>query len=324
MSGAAQPVPAGQRLLWHLEAGLARLLLALLRALPPAAASTLAGRAARAIGPTLPVSRVADENLRAAMPELCAAERRRIVRGVWENLGRTVGEFPHIATLRFDTPSGPGMDVVNAGVLHAQAARGGPAIFVSGHIGNWEVLPPACARYGMPFSSFYRAAGNPLIDALITELRNQAMGTPVPLFPKGAAGARGAIAHLARKNYLGMLVDQKLNDGIPARLFGMTAWTAPATAVFALRYRCPIIMGHVQRVGPARFRLVVEDPLPLPVSGDREADVAALTQAINDVMEGWIRARPESWLWLHRRWPKEEIKAKTGSSFSEDKEAKRR
>jgi KDO2-lipid IV(A) lauroyltransferase len=100
-----------------------------------------------------------------------------------------------------------------------------------------------------------------------------------------------------------MLVDQKMNDGIEARLFGLPAMTAPAAAAFALRFRCPVIPGHSERIGPARFRLVCDPPLNLPDTGDRTADLAALTQAINDRLEAWIRARPEQWLWLHRRWP---------------------
>ena len=96
------------RLLAWAEYSLVRVLFALLRALPPAAASTLAGRVARAIGPLLPVSRVAHDNLRAALPGMDAAARRRTVRGVWENLGRTMGELPHLGDLR-ETRRGPGL-----------------------------------------------------------------------------------------------------------------------------------------------------------------------------------------------------------------------
>ena len=124
------------------------------------------------------------------------------------------------------------------------------------------------------------------------------------MFPKGAAGARLALAHLSRGGYLGMLMDQKMNDGIEARFFGRPAMTAPALAALALRFRCPVVPAHVQRVGPARFRLVCEEPLDLPDTGDRQADILAVTQAVNDRLERWIRARPEGWLWLHRRWPK--------------------
>ena len=291
----------GQRI----EGGVVAGLLGLLGRLSPVAASNLGGGVARVIGPMLPVSRVAYRNLDLAMPELDRGARRRVVRGAWENLGRTVGELPHIAAIRRDTASGPGWEMVGEEHLLALAARGGPAIFFSGHLANWEMMPPVVATYGMTVSSLYRGAKNPLVDRLLIGLRQRALGAEAPMFAKGAAGARGALAHLNRGGFLGMLVDQKMNDGIPARLFGREAMTAPALAALALRLRCPVIPGHVERIGPARFRLVCEAPMVLPHSGDRKADVAAVTQMVNDWLERWIRARPEEWLWLHRRWGKE-------------------
>lgn len=291
--------------LQRLEAALVQVLIGLLRRLSPTAASNLGGFVARLVGPLLPVSRVAHRNLGLALPEFDAAVRRRVVRGAWENLGRTVGELPHIARLRQNTPSGPGWEMVGEEHLKALAARGGPAIFFSGHIANWEMLPPAGAAYGIVLSSMYRGAKNPYVDAILIGLRQRALGQDMPMFAKGAAGARAALAHLNRGGFLGMLMDQKMNDGIPARLFGREAMTAPALAALALRLRCPVIPGHVERIGPARFRLVCEAPMELPDSGDRKADIATMTQTVNDWLETWIRARPEEWLWLHRRWRKE-------------------
>lgn len=288
------------------ELFLTRVTLALLTRLGPVRASNAVGRLCRTIGPLLPVTRRADANLRRALPGLDAAARRRVIRDMWENLGRTAGEFPHIAALPRDSAAGPGWEVVNDHFLTEQAARGGPAIFVSGHIGNWEMLPPAVAAYGMPFSSVYRASANKAVDDVILKLRRRAMGAAeVPMFPKGAQGARQSMAHLRRGHYLGMLVDQKLNDGIRATLFGLPAMTAPAAAAFALHFACPVIPGHVERLGPARLRLIVGEPLTVTPSGDRQADILNMTQLINDTMERWIRERPASWLWLHRRFAPE-------------------
>ena len=295
------------------EAMATKAALSLFRALGPVRASNLGGAIARTIGPWLPVSAVADANLRLALPDLDAPSRRRIVRGVWDNLGRTVAEFPHLATLRRDTPSGPGWVATGTETLEAQARTGGPVLFVSGHIGNWEMLPPAVAQFGLPFASFYRAASNPLVDAMIQTLRRNAMGCEVPLFAKGQHGARAALVHVKRGGALGMLADQKMNDGIEARLFGHPAMTAPALAGIALRQRCPVIPGRIERLGPARLRLVVEPPLILPDTGNRVADQAALTQQVNDVIERWIRGQPEAWLWLHRRWPKRLTHAHPGN-----------
>ena len=304
------------RPLLRAEYCLVRILFALLRALPPAAASSVAGRVARAVGPWLPVSRVADDNLRAAMPELSAAQRQDVVRGVWENLGRTMGELPHLASLR-ETVRGPGFEVEGSEILRTLARTGGPAMMASAHIGNWEMLPVICAAYGIRASSLYRAAANPLVDAAIMALRQQAMDPslgPVPMFAKGATGGRAAAAHLARGGYLGMLMDQKLNDGIEATLFGLPAMTAPAAASFALHFRCPLLTGHVERLGPARLRLVVGKPMTMPDAGSKAANIQILTQALNDEFEAWIRKKPESWLWLHRRWPKDVVQRSIDSA----------
>lgn len=290
-------------LLHRAEALMARAALHLLRALGPAASSNLAGMLSRAIGPLLPVSRIADANLRAALPELDAAARRRVLRGVWDNLGRTVGELPHLASLH-ETATGPGWELVGDDTLRWLAAKGGAAIFFSGHIGNWEVLPLAAAARGLPLSSFYRPAENKEIDAMMLDLRRRAARADIQMFPKGATGARQSLMHLSRGGQLGMLMDQKMNDGIEARFFGRPAMTAPALAAMALRLGCPVIPSYVERLGPARFRVTCEPPLTLPDTGDRTADIAALTQMVNDTIERWVRAKPESWLWLHRRWPK--------------------
>jgi len=287
-----------------LEAAPLWLAVLLVRLLSPAAASNLGGAVARWLGPLLPVSRVADANLRLALPELDAAARRRIVRGVWDNLGRTVAELPHLARLR-RTESGPGWEIVGADHLAALQAAGGPAIFFSGHLGNWELLPQAAAAHGIDLAVVYRPATNTLADGLINAIRREATGGGIKMFPKGPEGARRALAHLRDGGRLAMLADQKMNDGIAAPLFGHPAMTASAGAALALRFRCQLLPAHVERLGPARLRIVVEPPLPLPATGDRTADIAALTTAMNACLERWIRARPENWLWLHRRWPKD-------------------
>ena len=289
--------------MFRLEAAIARGLMRVLLALGPVRASNAGGALLRFVGPILTVSRVADTNLRLAFPDMDPAVRRRVARSAWDNLGRTVAEMPHIAALRA-TPSGPGWEVVGDAVMHRLQAEGGPAIFFSGHLGNWEVLPRASASYGVVLSGLYRAAANPLIDAMILSMRRDAVGAEMRMFPKGAAGARGALAHLRAGGVLAMLMDQKMNDGIEARLFGRPAMTAPAMAALALRFGCPVIPAYAERLGPARFRLVCEPALRLPASGDRQADILALTQAVNDCLERWIRTRPESWLWMHRRFAK--------------------
>jgi Kdo2-lipid IVA lauroyltransferase/acyltransferase len=290
-------------LLQRVEAGLVAAAFGLMRMLGPVRASNLGGVVLRAIGPRLPVSRVADTNLRLALPGLDATARRRIIRGVWENLGRTVCEMPHVPFLG-PTASGPGWELEGVEIARMIAAHPGPVIFFSGHIANWEMHAAVAHGFGVSLSLAYRAPDNPIVDARMAAIRAQASGG-APLFAKGAKGARGMVQHLMSGGRLGMLMDQKMNDGIAVPFFGHPAMTAPALAALALRHRCLVVPVNMIRLGPARFREVCEMPLALPDTGDRQADIVALTTAVNQHLEQWIRERPESWLWLHRRWPKE-------------------
>ncbi len=289
---------------WRAEAALLGLVVAGLRRLSPVAASDLGGAVARAIGPRLPVSRVADRNLRLALPELDRAARRQIIRGMWDNLGRTTAEVTQLDQLS-RSESGAGWAV--EGEAHATLVKNhpGPVILITAHLGNWEMLARASTAHGIPLATVYRAGPNPYVEAMITRLRVAGAFGTMRMFPKGATGARQALGHLRGGGRLVLLIDQKMNDGIPSRLFGHVAMTAPAAAALALRTGALLVPAFCRRLGPARILASVEAPLAVPGSGDRAADVAALTQAINDRLEAWIRQQPQDWLWLHRRWPRE-------------------
>ncbi len=293
------------RLAHYIEALLLGAVLALLRVLGPVHASNLAGWLGRNLGPVMLVTRVADTNLRRAMPELDDARRKQIIRGVYDNLARTIAELPHLGGFE-RTGSGPGFEIdpESDARLRRISDAGGPGIYFTGHYGNWEMLGPLSAHYDAPVAVLYRAANNPAVDRLINGLRMQAMRGQSVLFPKGAAGARAALKHLAAGKFLGMLTDQKMNDGIAVDFFGRPAMTAPAAAALALRFRCPVIPIRCERIGPARLRITAEAPLELPDSGNRQADICKLTLDMNYTLERWIRKVPENWFWLHRRWPK--------------------
>lgn len=289
-------------ILTALQAAAMRLPFAIARRLGPVRASDAGGRIARTLGPYLPVSRVADTNLRRALPELDASSRRRIIHQVWDNLGRTFAELPHLARLK-PTASGPGWELAGFEHVRNVVEEGAQVIFFSGHLGNWEIMLPLAKHHGVNVAGIYRAPSNPAADKLMSELRKDA--GHVPMFAKGATGARLAMKHMAAGGSLGLLADQKMNDGIPVPFFGRPAMTAPALAQLAIRFRCLVIPARIDRLGPARLRMTCEAPLPLPDTGNRHADVLTLMTAVNQTLERWIRADPGNWLWLHRRWPKD-------------------
>jgi KDO2-lipid IV(A) lauroyltransferase len=285
---------------YRAEACGAALFFAAMRALPLAIASALGGAVARHIGPHLGISRRARRNLRAALPDLSPPQVERVVRGMWDNLGRVAAEYPHLRRIRV-FPPGPGAAVETTGLEHLDRAlaTGGPVIIFSGHLGNWEIAALAAGQYGIDVAQIYRAANNPLVERMVAQFR----GSGGEFIPKGRVASRQALAALRRGGHLTLLVDQKLNDGIPVPFFGRNAMTAPALALLALHFDCTVLPARVERLKGAHFRLTIHPPLALQRSAERSADVAALMSAVNQTLELWIRERPEQWFWLHSRWP---------------------
>ena len=310
---AAEAPAAAASLSYRVEACGAALFFAAMRALPLDVASALGGALARHIGPHLGISRRARRNLRAALPGLSAAEVEAVIRGMWDNLGRVAAEYPHLRQIAVFPPGvvrkRPGR-VETAGIEHLDRAiaAGRPVIIFGGHLGNWEIAALAAGQFGqdhgIDVAQIYRPANNPLVERMIAWFR----GKESEFIPKGAVASRRALAALRRGAHLTLLVDQKLNDGIPVPFFGREAMTAPGLALLALHFDCAVLPARVERLqvknsGGAHFRLTICPPLALPRSGNRTADVAALMASVNATLETWIRERPEQWFWLHSRWP---------------------
>ncbi len=264
--------------------------------LPVDWASWLGGFLGRTFGPRLGLSRRALANISRALPGNDESQNRRILRGMWDNLGRAVAEYPHLEWI-CAARSGR-VEIVNEDAVKELLNDGKPGIVFGGHFGNWEVGPSTIHRLmGGSLVSVYREANNPWVDRLLRHWQRSRRAVA-----KGAEGGRDLIRHLKQGGHVAMLVDQKLNDGIAVPFFGRDAMTAPAIARLGLRFGCPVVPIRTERLRGAHFRFTVLPRLELADTGNNAADVLAAMTRINALIESWVRARPEQWLWLHRRW----------------------
>ena len=288
------------RLLRNLTEFLAVLLaLAVFRVLPVDTASALGGRIGRSIGPLLPVSRRARRNVARAFPDRSPEEVGAIVLDMWENFGRAAAEYPHLRRLRcHDNPAR--VEIGGAEVLDRARDSGEPHIFFSGHFANLELGGTAITGRGMPLTVVYRAVNNPFVDYTLLLIRRRGIGAE--FVSKGKTGARELLSAIGGGRHVGLLVDQKMNDGIPVPFFGRDAMTAPALARLALKSDRPIVPLRIERLRGATFRITVHPPLDVPRTGDRETDVFNVMVRVNEILETWIRQNPGQWFWLHDRW----------------------
>ncbi len=279
---------------YALEAMAVGLLFAVLRLLPLDAASALGGFISRNIGPFMRAHETARKNLAMAFPDLPEEKRREIIAGMWDNLGRTAAEMPHLIGVSL-------MRRINATGLENLPKPGQGAIFISGHLGNWEITYPIAHAHGIPTVLIYRHINNPFIDRMVGNIRAR---HSTDRFSKSSGGSIRMLRAIKSGESLAMLVDQKMNEGIPVPFFGRPAMTAPAVAQLALRYDLPIIPARVVRTGGCHFEGTLYPPLTYEKTGDEEKDALAIMTAINALLESWIREHPEQWFWVHQRWPK--------------------
>ena len=286
----------------HIEFAGLRLALGFFRLWGLDRASALGGRLARFVGPKLGVTRRARRNIHAAMPDLPAEELERIVENMWENLGRTMAEYAYLEDFAFSGNGRIEFENTDGVVEQAQA---GSVLLISGHFANWELMPIAMQLLDIPGGDIYRHANNPYVNQWMIDLRERVTGCVQ--IPKGGEGARVLMRVLKRGEAIAMLADQKMNDGIESRFFGMRAMTPAAPAGLAVRYGIPIILAVIERNNGAHFTLRCSEPLKADPTADRVSEIMRLTQELNDRLEAQIRRRPHEWLWLHNRWPEQEI-----------------
>jgi len=294
---AAPALSTSQKLRYGIEAAFFLAFMGFFRLIGVDAASAVGGFIGREIFARTRVTQRARDNLAAAFPEKSEAEREAIIRTMWDNLGRTVAEYAHLD--KFDL-KGPNPRIQVNNLEEIEKIRGKGVLIVSGHFANWEIMPISASRYGIDGAIVYRPPNNPYVDRYIARARAH----------KGYAeqiskhqGTRRIFTLLRSGKAILLLADQKTNEGIPVPFFGREAMTTPAPAALALKLKVPMIFASNKRLGGARFAVTVYPPLEFTPSGDDDADMRAMTEAINLRLEEMVRADPGQWLWIHRRWP---------------------
>ena len=244
--------------------------------------------------------RTADQNLRMALPELTPAERASISSGVYRSLGRllaTCARFPRLNAANVqELVEYEGLENYRAAV-----ARKRGVLFLTAHLGAWELGAFAHALNGYPLQVVYRRLDNPRLNRLVNHYRTLSGNK---LIDKKDS-AREILAALARNETVGILADQNNlpEDGVFVQFFGIPACTTSGIAKIALRTGAAVVPAFCVWHQPSqRFRIICSPPLELRATGAPEEDVRNATQQMTSVLEQYVRRYPDQWLWIHRRW----------------------
>jgi KDO2-lipid IV(A) lauroyltransferase len=276
-------------------------LLALVPLRPALAFASLVGRAGYLLAARTRREMLA--SLAVAFPERSAAEREAIARASFLHLARLAAEVATLPCWRDRLPSYVGFAPGVEERLREVHARGKGVVYVTGHVGNWELMAQRVAGF-VPSATIARAGNDPKLTALIGETR--ASGKVETLWREDPGTARAMIRCFKQGKLLGILIDQDTKvQGVFVPFFGRPAWTPRGAADLALRFRTPVLVGWCRRRGPdledGHEVEVVEVPTD-PDAADREAEVVRLTAACSARLEEAIRRNPAEWVWMHARW----------------------
>jgi Kdo2-lipid IVA lauroyltransferase/acyltransferase len=285
----------------RIEYGAVWLALKMLASLPRPVARAMASGTTRLLLLLMPrLRRTAIFNLRLAFPERTDAQRRAILRKMARNLGWMAVEFARFPQMN---PQNIERVVLLDGQENflAGRSRGKGVLFLTGHIGAWELSSFAHALYGFPLHYMARPLDNPRVDALIHRYRCLSGNQPI----MKNESARVTLRILREARTIGILADQNTvrEEGVFVEFFGTPACTTTGIARLALQTGAAVVPGYaIWDEGKRQYRLRFEPPIELVRSGETERDVRENTQRFAKALEEIIRRYPDQWVWVHARW----------------------
>lgn len=296
----AQRFPRLGEIAQRAEAAVFAALFAAVHRLSPERATQLCARLFGFFGPLSEKAEKARINLAIAFPQRDAQWREQTVREIFRALGESAAELIKMEQLWQQRAQRLQFVIGPQAAEYIEAKQ--PIVFVCAHVGAWQLTNLIAREAGLHISTVYAPESNPQMHALIQQLR-AAFG--VQLIPT-EAGVRPLLRELRAGHCIGLATDTRLSTGQLLPFFGREALTNTTAARLALKSGAALLPIHARRLGGARYRIEVLDPLlPGGPTADEDTRALDLSLQINRQFERWISATPGQWICLKRRWPKE-------------------
>ncbi|MDR2007494.1 MAG: lysophospholipid acyltransferase family protein [Alphaproteobacteria bacterium] len=278
------------------EAGLAYIFYGIFRLLPVRVGSSMGYSLGKALIPIFIKKRavVAVANIQLAFPEKSLAEAREIFAKSCGYFAASVFEIPRITDLESRITF---VDEHNT----FETMKNSTSLVFSAHYGCWEIFSSRFVSIADSSYSIYKSPKNPYLAKFFAKIRDNDAGMKMITLNKQRLVSLNN--EIKNKNInINMLVDQKVKEGIAVDFFGRPALTSTFLPLFALKHNLPLIPVRVVRRKDFKFDIILEKPINIEKTGDKEKDIESLTQLMNKKIEEWVRDDPSQWFWLHKRW----------------------
>ena len=263
-------------------------------------ASNLGSVLGKLLGPFFRSKNLIKKNIKIGLGDIDENQERKIINGMWSNIGRTFAEYVFLKDFKFNKTDFSNIKIIGSEYLNEIKKSNKSVIFYSAHLANFELMAMEIEKSGIKTAAIYRPLNNIFLNPLMEYLRMKYI-CPNQI-PKGRAGMREIINKINNNCSIALMVDQRVGEGPRINFFNQPAQTTTIPAQLALKYGCKLVPIYLKRMDGASFEMTVHQPYEISKTGDDDQDTKNITLKINQIIEKMIVENPEQWLWSHNRW----------------------
>ena len=258
-------------------------------------ASNFGNLIGKLLGPIFRSKEIIKKNIKIFSPTIKENEINKIIKKMWGNYGRILAEYPYIPSFRKKKLDNYLM-IDGLENLEKIKKNKKPALFISGHFNNFELMAMTIEREGVDLFAVYRPLNNKFLNLIMEYLRKKYICKNQ--IEKGLKGLRKALVLFKKGKSLAIMIDQRVSEGIDIELFGKNAFTTTIPAQFVKKFGCIIQPVYIQRIDSVHFKVVFDEHITF----EKNQSIEEITKYLNKWLEKKITKNPDQWIWTHNRW----------------------
>ena len=252
------------------------------------------------VGFILKSKKVVKNNINNVFGNNSEIQGKGIVESMWKNYAYIFVEYAYLRNYRLNKFSAPHIKISGKKILDELIKSKKPAIFVSGHFGNFELMAMELEKYNINLATIYRPLNNIFLNPYMVYLRKKYICKNQ--IEKGRKGTREVIDFMKKKFSIALMVDQRLGESERFPFFNKPAHTTTLPAQLALRFNCDIIPVYLERNEDNTFNMEILNPIKIKKLDSSEEEKIDITNRINQILEKMVLRNPKQWIWTHNRW----------------------
>ena len=224
----------------------------------------------------------------------------KLIEKMWSNYGLTFAEYVFLDKFRFNKFQNNHIEISGEKIITEIKNKGKPVIFISAHLGNFELMAMELEKKNINLAAIYRPLNNFFLNPFMVYLRKKYLCKRQ--VKKGLIGTRETINYLKNNNSIALMVDQRVGESERYPFFGVPAHTTTIPAQLALKYDLEIIPIYLERRENNFFKMEIQQPIKYKKTQNSDEDKKNITVEINKIIEKMILKNPSQWIWTHSRW----------------------